>query len=85
MADQDRRRRFAGRLQRLLSTAIEEKAIREGVSLARLIMQLNGWNPEPNREDPQEAPAPASDVRRLLESLDPQPTQTLGDTNEKAG
>lgn len=65
MADQDRRRRFAARLKRLLDVAVEQKNVSGGVSLARLVMDLEGWRITPSKEDPPQ-PTPTPDMSNLL-------------------
>lgn len=69
MADLDRKRRFAARLQKYLPVAAEMKDVRSIIALARLVMALNSWEVSPSKDDQPDPQTPAPDMSRLLDSL----------------
>jgi hypothetical protein len=72
LADIDRRRRFAGRLKKLIDVAIEQKNVSGGASLARQVMILEGWISPNSKDDLQQEPGQPTDVSSLLAHLQDQ-------------
>jgi hypothetical protein len=70
LADQHRRIRFAQRLKQLIPVAVEQKNISGAISLARLIMVLEGWLPSNSRDAQPDPQSPAPDMSKLIEQLE---------------